>query len=205
MVLQDKKQAIPGLAEYQLAGGVGYVTFTLTGRTPVLQSNPAMMQRPTDRPTRKAAIPSAEEEAEQRCYRNADGHLQIKAIAVRNSILSGAKGMRYGKRAARPFLAGAMLPAEEMFTFYRGGLPIQTYSIDVRRAVIQRQGILRARPMIDLPWELLCRFEFNGGVSAPQIHAAGVEAGRIVGIGDYRPEKDGYFGMFIMGDVVISS
>ena len=172
------------------------IQFTIRGTTPMLQHNPASMARPTTTPTRKV-IPSPEDEAELGAYRMGNGALGVPSTAVRNAILSGSKGLRIGKSAARPYFAGALLIAEAMFPLLDADMqPLTNYVVDIQRAVIQKQGILRARPRIDPPWLVACSFRFNPIVSAAQLEVALRQAGEVGGRGDYRIEKNGGYGAF---------
>lgn len=82
--------------------------------------------------------------------------------------------------------------------------PITEYEIDVRRCIVQRQGVMRARPLIDLPWACVAEFEYDAGLGTAEGEPVAVKlylqalgyAGQIVGIGNYRPERGGRFGKF---------
>src|SRR5206468_9490807 len=74
------------------------------------------------------------------------------------------------------------------------------YAIDTRRAVVQRQGILRSRPLLKnwtLDFDLVIEDE---EVVSPQffptLRDVAEFAGRSIGIGDFRIEKNGPFGKF---------
>lgn len=178
------------------------VTFTLKGITPLLTHNPAQMQRPAGAEVGKKVIPSAEEEAEAGTYRLPSGDLGFPAVGVRNCILRATSGYRHGKKALRPFLAGSLLPAELLFPLVNeDGEPVKEYIIDVQRAVIQRAGIMRARPRLDVPWYLACAFRFRDGLLSEEALLTALkvvlpDAGATVGIGDYRIEKSGWYGGF---------
>ena len=172
------------------------VQFVLEGVTPLLMHSPQGMKR-SDQNVGRKEIPTPEDEAEAGAYRLPNGDLGFPATGVRNCILSGAKGLRVGRRALRPLLAGALLPADPMFPFTDAkGTPISDYEVDVQRAVVQRQGIMRARPKISPPWFLACAFRFNEVVTLDHVKAALGEAGSVVGLGDYRIEKNGWYGSF---------
>ena len=119
--------------------------------------------------------------------------------------MNATKGQRVSKKAAMPYFSAALLIADEWFPFIDdNGEPLVRYSVDIRRAVIQRQGISRARPRIELPWNLSCAFEYNEGLINTQALAQVLAiAGQTVGIGDYRVERKGWFGRFTSGEVII--
>lgn len=196
-----------------------YVEFLISGTSPLLLHSPQSMKgtgtgdAPT--PSRGKTIPTPEDEAEQAAYRLPNGFLGFPAVGVRKSLLTGCRGLTIlppsgsGRRlGARPFLAGAMLIGEEFFPLSSDGQDIKDYEIDSRRAVIQRAGIIRNRPRIDPPWEIRCQFLHDpSGVTAAGlvslVEAAAATAGRTIGIGDYRIEKDGWFGAYQLSQVSI--
>ncbi|GAI74934.1 unnamed protein product, partial [marine sediment metagenome] len=140
--------------------------FTLEGESPLLMHNPAGSMRQQGEAklsTKGKEIPTPEVAAAATRYLLPDGNFYIPAVAVRASMLSGAKFYRIGKAAARSILSGAVILTDETFPLFRNGNPISgdDYSIDGRRAVIQNQGIWCSRARIELPWEVFCTFEFN--------------------------------------------
>ena len=185
------------------------VHIKLNGVTPLLMHNPAgSMIAGTGRTVRRKAIPSPEDEAKAGRYVSPDGNFYIPAIAVRNSILGGAKGYRIGRIGALSIVSGALDIIDEVFPLLRDGQPLneEEYSIDTRRAVVQGQGIMRSRPRIELPWQLEAIFRYNPDlVNLDQLKDITKNAGQVVGLLDYRPEKKvglpGWFGKFEVTDI----
>lgn len=182
-----------------------YLRFVIRGTTPMLQHNPAgSMVRDTPGSVRGRSIPSAEDEAEAGTYRLPDGGLCVPAVAVRNCILSGAKGLRVGRRAARPFVSGSLLLADQFFPLLTSdGEQITTFELDIQRAVVQRQGIMRARPRIDPPWYVAGSFLYNPVADIEVIRTCLDEAGKVTGLLDYRIEKGGPYGGFRLEELEI--
>jgi len=174
------------------------IQFSIEGLTPLLMHNPQGMTRVNEgSATRGKNIPSREEEAETGAYRLPDGNLCVPATGVRNCILSGAKGLRINRKAASPMISGSLLQMDEYFPLVDlDGEPIREYIVDVRRAVIQRQGIMRARPRIDPPWVVVGTFRYNEVAGVEAIRNAFEEGGRSVGLLDFRIEKKGWYGSF---------
>lgn len=171
----------------------------LNGLSALLMNNPTSMTRLEGAKLSRKTIPSPEEEAAPKRYLLPDGNFYIPAIAIRSSMLNGAKGYRIGKRPAREILSAAVTLTEEKFPLKRSGNPINgsDYSLEIRRAVVQRQGVMRSRPRIDLPWEIEATFGFNSDLAnLDQIRTALENAGQVIGLLDYRPEKTGWFGKF---------
>lgn len=174
------------------------LTIILRGTTQLLMHNPKSMMKP-EKSTglSRKVIPTPEEEAEASAYKLSNGDLYVPAVAVRNCILSGAKGARINKVAATPIIAGALLLLDETFPLlYEDGTPIRSYEIDVQRAVVIKAAIMRARARIPAPWVIEATFAFNPIVNVLPIRDAAVNAGKVVGLLDYRIEKKGWCGAF---------
>ncbi len=74
----------------------------------------------------------------------------------------------------------------------------QNWISDRRPVVVQRARIIRTRPKLE-KWALSFQIEYDDEeISKEVINELLVFAGKRVGIGDYRPEKGGPFGRFIV-------
>lgn len=169
--------------------------YKIVGRSPLLQCNPSGM-KPQKAGRKK--IPSPEEEAEKGTYRLDNGQLYLKAEALRNSCVEGGKGLRLGKESCKGILRSTVFETEEtcLLADPDTGIPITDYEIDTRRAVVQRQGILRSRPMIQ-NWATEIELEYDEDFISPEAIRDYFEiAGRRVGVGDYRPQRGGHFGRY---------
>jgi hypothetical protein len=151
-------------------------------------------------------IPTPEVEAERGTYRLPDGSLYFPSAAFRGALVSAGTGHRIGKRFATSVLKGAVFATAEAapLTDPATGEPISTYQIDVRRAVPPgaRGGVsvLRARARLD-KWAATFGLEYDETLIDPAtiLHFLGV-AGRNVGVGNFRPERGGWFGRFAVRD-----
>jgi hypothetical protein len=96
---------------------------------------------------------------------------------------------------------------DPVFPLYRNikkKIPIKgdDYSVDTQRAVVQRQGIMRSRARIELPWQIDAVFEYDSKlVSIEVIKTIAEQAGKTVGIGDYNVFHKGWYGRFEVLDV----
>ena len=186
------------------------LNFKLNGLSPLLMHNPSSLMQPKNETLGRKRNPTAEEDAEASRYVLPDGNLYVPAIAVRNCMLNGSKGYKVGKKGAMTILSGAILMADEAFPLSRENKAIKgkDYAIDVRRAVVQRQGIPRARARIELPWQLECSFMFNAELfedverGLEFIKTVLNNAGQTVGLLDYRVEKKGWFGRFEVAEII---
>ena len=177
------------------------VTFLIEGTTAILCHNPAMMVA-GPKGIKGKKIPTPEAEAAQGVYA-IDGIAHIRKLSFHRALLKACMGKKVGKRSAKSVVAGAIEPDEPEVEFIPllddKGEPIsaKNYTVDTRRAVVQGQGIMRSRPKF-WPWGCKVSFRVNADVipEAKDLMPLMEEAGMLVGVGDYRPEKTGWFGKF---------
>jgi len=167
------------------------ISVVIEGTTPILLHNPLQMGK---KKPGKDTIPTPEEEAEAGCYWTDDKKsLAFPADNIKASVIVVAPMYKSGKIRLTPFVCGSLYIEPQMVPF-----GTKEYSIDTRRAVIQRQGILRSRPRLNtwkLQFDVLLDEDFPG-VPLETIKMMFEEAGRRVGIGSFRPQKKGWFGKF---------
>lgn len=172
--------------------------FKITGLSPLLQHNPASMLAHKSGGINVKQIPLPEDEAEAATYRLENGDLYLPTYHFRASLLRGCVGRRLGKRGASVAVsAGVSVPEEETVLFNsETGKSIRDYQVDCRTVVVQRARIVRARPKI-WPWAARLVLELNDDfISAGATLELLNIAGMIAGIGDFRPEKRGWFGRY---------
>ena len=116
-------------------------------------------------------------------YRTEKGKLYVPATAIKGTIINAGAWKKDKKIALRPLLAGGIrvTPSEIV-------LNNQKYEIDVRTVVIQRQRVLKWRPMIN-PWKLNFTITSNSDLLPDPmvIKTCLEEAGQRIGILDFRP------------------
>jgi len=171
----------------------------IEGKTALLTHNPQSMTTVQDA-MKGGRVPNPEDEAEAGCYRLADGSLALKGEAFRGSLLGAAGAWRMKKATAKSRLAH-MVVVEELLPLLRpDGTPVTSYVIDRRRAIVQGQGIIRSRPRFELPWCAQPTFEYDQVlVQDPELIVRILtDAGNRIGVGDYRPAKNGWFGRYVV-------
>ena len=191
------------------------MTALMEGITPLLMHNPAAMNKGiVDDIVKQKLIPKPEAEALAGAYFCPDGKtLGIPARCFRACLLGGAPNLQIGRRAASTVLKEAIgfFPPEEGDEVFPledpDGKPITTYEIDIRRAVVQRSGVMRARPKIR-KWRarpvLKLTFAEGTGVDALRraLLAVFTRAGTYPGIVDGRPQgvhgRGLWFGKFVV-------
>jgi hypothetical protein len=178
----------------------------LRGTSPLLTHNPQSMTVPKDEIKRKK-IPSPEVEAKAGLYLLEDhpGEFFFPLVGIRNCALraAGIHRMKFGKLAASTVLSAALLPTTEYVPILDADTmkPIKKYTIDTRRVVIKGNGVMRSRPRFD-NWAIIAPFEIDESVGSNiaegALHVLAI-AGKIVGIGDFRPNPSkGLFGKFMV-------
>ena len=138
------------------------------------------------------------EEAEKVCYRNKEGFLYVPCRCIKGSMLNAASWYKFGKKSAKPILAGGTrLEPSEVLLLDGKGKKIKNYEIDLRPVVVMRARIIRARPLIKT-WRMKFKIIYNSELIQDTniIRAVLEEAGDRVGLLDNRPQKLGENGMF---------
>ncbi len=141
--------------------------------------------------SRKESL-TPEEDATNRLYKDAEGRLYFPVENIRQSIIEAAKRHKLGRRAATTDVAAAVYLQPDAPSLQG------VWHVDSRPVVIPAtQGrILRHRPMIE-EWSI----EFLLDVDTELIGESTIrvivdDAGKLVGIGDFRPARKGQYGRF---------
>jgi hypothetical protein len=152
-------------------------------------------------------IPLAYDEAKAGLYALPDGQLYTKSEWYREAGLIAASDVKDPSRKGRAtmtrrFSASVFLCTEYCLLFRASDhqKPITSadsdWTIDTRRVVIQKNGILRSRPRIE-DWYCVLELEYDPDLMQEELIAAVLSnAGKYPGVGDYRIGKKGMFGRF---------
>lgn len=176
----------------------------LRGATPLLQHNP--VGNMGKRGGRLTAIPEPAVEARRGLYITDDDTVFHPADGLRHSLICAGLGFKAGKSSWSPKIQKGLFAMQTRMILLDPDtlepLSVEGYSVDVRRAVVQSQGVLRARPRWDR-WATRCFVECDP--AELEIGALGriaEFAGRTEGLGDFRPStkagkgRGGPFGRF---------
>ena len=187
---------------------VDVYTFEITGKEPgIMFNNPAMMGATTGTvtQTRSNKKYNDKDEAEMRTYRNDKGNLVVPSVQVRASLLEASKAFKLGRTNLKTVLNSIMIePVDDLELKSPSNRPIKNYTIDKRRVVVSRAGIMRARPVVP-QWKLSFKIEVDRELMENSLQGTSTlevltrvlsDAGKKQGIGDYRPQKGGSFGRF---------
>jgi hypothetical protein len=183
---------------------VARVIITVDGIKPLLTRNPESMGVEIG-PGKSSRIPEAEVEAEAGTYRDADGVCCIKGEAFRGALLGAASAWKGKARKTMKSVLSHVVVIEDLIQLRRrDDSPITDYAIDARRAVIQRQGIIRRRPRFD-EWSCTFTIEYDPLlIPEPKLIIDVMQdGGNRIGVGDFRPACYGPFGRFRIREYAI--
>jgi len=174
------------------------VVFRIVGMTPLLQNNPENFIGKTEESalgTKK--VYNDDDEAALRVYRAADGCFGHPCVAFTKAMLRAVTGKKFGKVVATSAIKGAVFVTEPLAVIEDAkGKPMKSYAVDRRPCVVGKARVLRCRPVWN-GWTMRVPLEIDTAILTPkQVEESLSLAGRIVGVGDYRPEKGGGFGRF---------
>jgi hypothetical protein len=159
----------------------------------LLLHNPAAMGQSNG----KKVIPTPEQEAAAGCYWTEDKtSIAVPSWNLFRALVTAAKAFKSGKTSMSRVLAGGISIEPAMLSF-----GTKEYAIDTRRAIVQKAGILRSRPLLRdwmVSFDVLVNEEDVAPQAFPMLRAICEDAGRRVGLGDFRVEKSGPFGRFVV-------
>lgn len=175
------------------------VIFELTGMSPLLQNNPVTFIGVSESDELIAGKKkyNDNDEAKRRCYLDPDGRYCHPSEAIIKAITRAVTGKKFGKLTAATAVRGSVFIVEPFASIEdMRGKPATKYTIDKRAVVIGKARIPRCRPCW-AKWQMRVPLEIDTSILTPAHILESLSlAGRIIGIGDYRPEKGGGFGRF---------
>lgn len=154
-------------------------------------------------PTRTVNLASMtpRDAAETVAYRKEDGTLYHPGAAISRLLReAGSSHKQKGSRKSLKYIVPAAVIVGEDALPLSNGKPLTDFEVDSRPVTIPatKGRIMRHRPRVD-EWTIKFRLEIDEAVLPPDIiHQLLIEGGQRIGIGDYRPEKGGPFGRFLV-------
>lgn len=128
------------------------------------------------------------DDVESYVYRNEKNELCLPGEYVRQSIVNAGRSMqdpRSPRKSAKDLFNAVVVNLTELSSL---GVKEWDY-LDKRRVVVQRNAITRSRPAMKEGWKAKFVLMVNepGYVPPQLLHQALSNAGRLVGVGDFRP------------------
>lgn len=143
------------------------------------------------------------EEAEKVCYRDKAGLLYHPADSITRLLREVGSGHKQkgSRKSMKYVIPAAVRMAEETMPLYNGdGTRLREFEVDSRPVTIPatKGRVMRHRPRLDC-WSARFAIKVNADlIKVDDLAGMLTEGGEQVGIGDYRPEKGGPFGCFIV-------
>jgi hypothetical protein len=138
-----------------------------------------------------------EEQAEHSAYRDPDTKgLYVPGIALQRALVGGAAYSKGKGRATLQKVAAACV----LVTPERIPLGVDKYMVDSRPIVVPatKGRVMRHRPRLDT-WTLSFEIEYDDTLlTENQVRRIVDDTGQRVGLLDFRPEKKGPFGRFVV-------
>lgn len=170
----------------------------ITGISPLLMHRFGEDARNQMESKTSTALPDSDKAraAEAACYRLESGNLFLPAENMAAALRRGAAFHKIGRRSAVAAFSGGVFVRPMRIDFGTG-----KYEIDARSVVIRatKGRIIRYRPRLD-QWNLAFKIDWDDAIipNADLVRAVLGDVGARVGIGDFRPEKGGPFGRFMI-------
>jgi len=138
-----------------------------------------------------------QDQAEYAAYRDPETHgLYVPGVAIQRTLIGAAMYSKGKGRASLQKQAAACL----LVSPERVSLGVSEFTIDSRAVVVPatRGRVMRHRPRFDR-WELTFVVEYDSDlITEAQLRRIVDDAGSRVGLLDFRPEKKGPFGRFMV-------
>lgn len=179
------------------------ITVTITGVTPMLmhrfgESAEVAVQNGS-RPVHEGEKDSPRNVAEKFAYRGADGTLVLPGPNFFAALVSAGKFHKLGKNKMTTN-SSSLVPAIVMVETVAASLGTKIFEVDSRRIVnpTTRGARLCHRPIL-YKWSATFTLAINTELADEKIVRKLVDdAGNLIGVGAFRPEKRGPFGRFVV-------
>jgi hypothetical protein len=123
-------------------------------------------------------------------WRDESGHICLPGVYLRGAVVNAAKfrqDPRSPRKSAMDLFKAAVVPLTELAPIGQG---VADWEYDHRcRVMVQRNGVTRTRPAFKAGWtaELVLMVMLPQYVPPALLHDVIVDAGKFVGVGDFRP------------------
>lgn len=170
---------------------------TITGSTPLLHHR--FIGGDVKETTKKKAETSKENKVEDTLYQLPDGTIYQPADCIKQAVIEAGKAFKRGRSNMTKQFASFIMIAPEAIPHNN-----QEWETDRRPVVIPstRGRVMRNRAKFE-KWSLTFEVTVldDNELDEKTLHDALEYAGHFIGIGDYRPQKKGMYGRFIVSSI----
>lgn len=136
----------------------------------------------------KGSTAKKTDDLESYVWRTPAGELALPGEYLRMSIVNAAKfrqDPRSPRKSAYDLFKAAVISLSDLASL---GTTDWDY-LDRRRVMVQRNGVTRVRPAMNAGWRAEVELQVNlpEYVSPTVLHSVLIDAGRLIGVGDFRP------------------
>lgn len=180
-VSNDAEEDIRGTEPYR-------VEVTIEGVCPILFHRYSVEAVAEKAAAKKNSKAKKTDNIESYVYRNTDGDICVPGIYLKGAIVQAGRSMqdpRSPRKSAMDLLKAIVIPLTDLATL---GKDTWDY-LDQRRVVVQRSAVSRQRPAFNEGWRatFILQVQVPDYLKPTQLHKLLVDAGRLVGVGDFRP------------------
>jgi len=170
---------------------------TIEGSTPLLQNR--FLGAEETGQTKKKSKTTQENNVEDTVYKLPDGTVYQPAECIRQAIIESGKAFKKGKSNLSKTFASFVMVSPDAIPHIN-----QEWTTDRRAVVIPstKGRVMKNRAKFE-NWSLKFTVTIldDNEVDKQTIHDALEYAGHYIGIGDYRPQKKGMYGRFIVSSI----
>lgn len=166
----------------------------IEGVSPLLQHRFPIEQQTEGAPKPKKGNPDYKAEAENALYRDEKGVIYQPANHILSAIKEAGKKIKLGRGTfSKVFGSGVVIIEPDAIPHL-----IQKWELDAQPVVIQRARVVRYRPRLN-EWALEFVAEIDDEEVSTEVFREALDiAGKRCGIGDFRPQRGGQFGRFMV-------
>lgn len=171
---------------------------TITGTAPLLFHRYSVEEVAAKANAKKGSTAKKTDNLEASVYRDSEGRICAQGVALIAAITDPSKGSakslrdpRSPRKSASDLYRSALIASTVLapITNHAGEIATTWDAVDQRRAIVQRAAVSRSRPMMHTGWSATFIIENLAPdyITEADLRYVVVNAGRFVGIGDFRP------------------
>lgn len=142
---------------------------------------------------KKGSAAKKSDNVESYVYRNDEGQICIPGEYLRMAVIGASKfrqDPRSPRKSAMDLFKAGVVPLTALAVILVKGEPVTEWEYEHRcRVQVQRAGITRCRPAFKAGWQAEIELMINTPehISPAMLHDVLIDAGRLIGLADFRP------------------